>query len=65
VALASAFGLWVVTGIGVVSGVALAVTGIALATMYWERLPLAFRFFPVSAIAGIAGALIPLLKELK
>jgi 4-hydroxybenzoate polyprenyltransferase len=65
VALASAFGLWRLTGMGAVSGLALAVTGLALITMYRERLPLAFRFFPVSAIAGIAGALIPLLKDMK
>lgn len=63
VALASAFALWIVTGVGVVSGMALAVTGIALAMMYWERWPLAFRFFPVSAIAGIAGSLIPLFAK--
>lgn len=63
VALMAVFGLWKVTGMGLTSGVALAITGVTLATMYWERLPLAFRFFPVSAIAGIAGALIPLLAE--
>ena len=65
VALASAFGLWRIMGMGTVSGLALVVTGLALITMYWERLPLAFRFFPVSAVAGIAGALIPLLKDMK
>lgn len=59
-ALASAYSLWVATGRGAASGAALALTGAALAMMYWERLPLAFRFFPVSAIAGIAGALIAL-----
>lgn len=63
VALASAFALWIATGLGVASGAALAITGIALAMMYWERWPLAFRFFPVSAIAGIAGALIPLFAK--
>lgn len=62
-ALAAAFALWHVTGLGLASGMALAVTGIALAVMYWERLPLSFRFFPVSAIAGIAGAAIPLLAK--
>jgi 4-hydroxybenzoate polyprenyltransferase len=65
VALTSAFGLWRMTGMGAVSGLALVVTGLTLITMYWERLPLAFRFFPVSAVAGISGALIPLLKDMK
>lgn len=63
ITLLCAYLLWWITGAGLAAGLALAVTGLALIMMYNERLSLAFRFFPVSAIASIAGALIPLLKK--
>jgi hypothetical protein len=55
--------MWRMTGAGLAGSVALLTTGLALGFMYYERLPLSFRFFPVSAIAGVAGALVPLLAS--
>jgi len=45
----------------VLAGLALLVTLGAFGLAYVDKLPLHVRFFPISAIAGIAGALIPLL----
>jgi 4-hydroxybenzoate polyprenyltransferase len=59
-----AVALWRLTGGGLVAAVPLAVAIGAFAAAYNPRLPLPVRFFPVSAIAGIAGALIPLLGGL-
>lgn len=59
-ALIASVTMWHLTNAGLAGGVALAVTGTSLALMYNERWSLAVRFFPVSAIAGVAGALIPL-----
>ncbi len=56
-----AVALWRVTGGGLLAAIPLAVTIGAFAAAYNPRLPLPVRFFPVSAIAGIAGALIPIL----
>lgn len=56
--------LWRQTGGGLMADVALAVALGAFAAAYNPRLPLPVRFFPVSAIAGIAGALIPILGGL-
>jgi 4-hydroxybenzoate polyprenyltransferase len=61
VAAVAAILLWRMTGAGVSAGVALAVTLGSLALIYHERWPLSFRFFPISALAGMAGAMIPLL----
>jgi len=61
VAAAAAVQLWVLVGAGLTSGLALAVTLTALGLAYCSKLPLPVRFFPVSAIAGIAGALIAVL----
>jgi 4-hydroxybenzoate polyprenyltransferase len=63
IAWTAAFGMWRMTGAGLAGSVALLTTGLALGFMYYERLPLSFRFFPVSAIAGVAGALVPLLAS--
>ena len=60
VAAGAAVQLWRVTGGGFAPGLALAFTLLALALIYDERLPLSFRFFPISAIASMAGAMIPL-----
>jgi 4-hydroxybenzoate polyprenyltransferase len=59
-----AVGLWRLTGGGLFAGLSLAVALGAFLAAYHPRLPLPIRFFPVSAIAGIAGALIPLLGGL-
>jgi 4-hydroxybenzoate polyprenyltransferase len=61
VAMAAIARLWWLTGGGVFSGVALAISVAAFGLAYFQRVPLHVRFFPISAIAGIAGALIPLL----
>jgi 4-hydroxybenzoate polyprenyltransferase len=61
VAAAAAIQLWVLIGAGLASGLALAVTIAALGLAYWSKLPLHVRFFPVSAIAGISGAMIAML----
>ncbi|MEI6562714.1 MAG: UbiA-like polyprenyltransferase [bacterium] len=61
IAAAAAVQLWILTGTGLASGLALAVTLVAFGLAYYPKLPLHDRFFPVSAIAGIAGALIAML----
>ncbi len=64
VAALLAVALWRRTGGGWVAALPLAVLFGAFMAAYHPRLPLPARFFPVSAIAGIAGALIPLLGGL-
>ncbi len=61
VAAAAAVQLWVLSGAGLTSGVALAVALAAFGLAYYPKLPLPVRFFPISAIAGIAGAMIAML----
>ncbi len=61
VAAAAAIKLWILLGSGLTSGLALIITLTALGLAYYSKLPLPVRFFPVSAIAGIAGALIAML----
>lgn len=61
VGAAAAIQLWIYVGAGLNSGLALAVTLVALGLAYCSKIPLHVRFFPVSAIAGIAGAMIALL----
>ncbi len=39
----------------------LAISALALAAMYLPALPIGARFFPVSTIAGMAGAMVPIL----
>ncbi len=56
--------LWVLIGSGTLPLIALLIALSALCLGYLQSLPLSVRFFPMSAIAGIAGALIPLLGEL-
>lgn len=53
--------LWIQLGMRLLSGGAMLVTLGALAAAYWQSLPLRVRFFPVSAIAGVGGALVVLL----
>ena len=56
--------LWVLIGRGIFSAMALGTAAAALAAAYCQSIPVAKRFFPVSAIAGAAGALVPLLGGL-
>ncbi len=60
-AIAAGAALWRFSGGGFASGLAFAAAAAAFGLAYFQRLPLHVRFFPVSAIAGIAGSLIPLL----
>ncbi len=53
--------LWLVLGAGKVAGLALAISVLGFALAYCPRIPLAKRFFPISAIAGIAGAMVAFL----
>ncbi|MDH3393072.1 MAG: putative 4-hydroxybenzoate polyprenyltransferase, partial [Desulfobulbaceae bacterium] len=55
--------LWFLLGSGVLSLLALLTALAALCVGYLQSLPLSIRFFPTSAVAGIAGALIPLLGD--
>jgi 4-hydroxybenzoate polyprenyltransferase len=43
------------------ASLALAVSGLAMVAMYLPSVPLGLRFFPVSTIAGIAAAMVPIL----
>jgi len=52
--------LWMGTS-GVLSLVALLVAAVAFGLAYVPSIPVAVRFFPISAVAGIAGALVILL----
>lgn len=61
VAAGAITGLWWQGGGGLAAGIFLAVCLIAFGLAYWPALPLPARFFPTSAIAGVAGAIIPLL----
>ncbi len=52
--------LWVSVG-GVLAFIALCVSALAFGAAYLQSIPIPVRFFPISAIAGIAGALVVLL----
>ncbi len=56
--------LWMHMGRGVVAGLCVIVALGAFAAAYHPRVPLPMRFFPISAIAGIAGALAVILGGL-
>jgi len=60
-ALLSAYGLLVMIGNNVFAWLAFFVSASAFILAYIPLIPLSFRFFPVSAIAGISGAMIPLM----
>ena len=61
VALAGAIGLVLISGGGPLAWIAWLVAAGAFVGAYLPMVPLPARFFPLSAIAGIAGALVPLL----
>jgi 4-hydroxybenzoate polyprenyltransferase len=54
--------LWVIQGHGILPGVALLISLATFIISYAPAIPLAARFFPISAIAGISAALVPLLE---
>ncbi|MBN2686021.1 MAG: UbiA family prenyltransferase [Pontiellaceae bacterium] len=60
VALAALVLLWSRGG-GAAALAALVVSSVAFVSAYLQRIPVHVRFFPISAIAGIAGALVVLL----
>jgi 4-hydroxybenzoate polyprenyltransferase len=61
VALAAAAGMLVLTGGQVLAWGALGVTAGALLMAHLPLLPLSARFFPLSAVAGVSAALVPVL----
>lgn len=63
-AMAALVGLWRLQGGGMLAGAALAVAAGAMVAAYVPAIPLPARFFPVSAVAGVAGAVIPILGGL-
>ncbi len=64
VSVAAAAGLWRAVGHGIWPGVALGVAIAAFLAAYLPTIPLPLRFFPTSAVAGVAGAIVPLLGRL-
>ena len=53
--------IWLKADRGIVSGFALLVCSASMAAAYIQAIPVSKRFFPLSAIAGAAGALVPVL----
>jgi len=64
-AIAALVLLWQLVGGGLPAGIATAVAVGAFVAGYWPSLPIRVRFFPVSAVAGIAGAVVPLLGDVR
>jgi len=65
VAIASLVWLWQLVGGGWLSGAAVAVAVGGFVMGYWPSIPIRVRFFPVSVVAGMAGAAAPLLGEVR
>ena len=63
ISAAALVGLWYRSG-GAMSGLALLVALGAMAAACWQRIPVHVRFFPISIIAGVAGALVVLMGRL-
>jgi len=53
--------LWVMLGRSTLGGFAVALSAVAFAIGYVQRIPVRVRFFPIFAIAGVSGSLVPLL----
>ena len=53
--------LWLALGAGGLACAAVVVSAAAFCTGYVQRIPVGLRFFPIFAIAGLAGSLVPLL----
>ena len=56
--------LWLIQGHPPAAGLMALVSITAMAAAYCPAIPLPARFFPVSAIAGVAGAFVPMLGGL-
>jgi 4-hydroxybenzoate polyprenyltransferase len=52
--------VFILTGRGSGSAVALALAALILMIMYWPSVPMVKRFFPISTMAGIAAAMVPI-----
>jgi 4-hydroxybenzoate polyprenyltransferase len=65
VAAAALVMLWLRVGGGTMAGVAMAASVVAFGAGYVQRIPIGVRFFPIFTIAGVTGALVPLLGELR
>lgn len=65
VGVSAMFWLWRLVGGGALPGVALSAVVGGTAMGHWRRIPAEIRFFPISPIVGIAGAMVPLLGEVK
>ena len=63
--LACLIALWLSLGAGVLSGVAVVISAAAFGVGYVQRIPVGVRFFPIFAIAGVAGSIAPLLGALQ
>ncbi len=63
-AVAAIVWLWLLVGAGAAAGAATAIAAGAFIAAYWPGVPTRIRFFPISAVAGVAGAMVPLLGEL-
>ena len=64
VAIAALLTLWLRVGGGALSGAAMAASIAALGAGYVQQIPVGVRFFPIFTIAGVTGALVPLLGDL-
>ena len=64
-AVATGVWLWLSVGGGAPAGAALAVAVAGFVLGHWRRIPVAARFFPISMIAGIAGAAVVMLGGLR
>jgi len=64
-AIACLVSLWIMLGSGLAPGAAVIVSAIAFGLGYVQSIPAGMRFFPIFAIAGVAGAFVPLLGAIK
>jgi 4-hydroxybenzoate polyprenyltransferase len=63
-AVAALLALWWIQGGQMVPGVLVSVSLLAFMAAYLPGIPVAIRFFPISAIAGVAGAFVPMVGGL-
>ena len=57
--------LWMSLGGGALAGAGAVVSGLAFCGGYVQRIPVSVRFFPIFAIAGLSGSLVPLLGAVR
>lgn len=60
-AAAALLALWWIQGAHAVPGMMASISVLALVAAYIPVIPLPVRFFPVSAVAGVAGAFVPMM----